>query len=117
MSLVALALIGQRSRKLSADRAQQVVLACATFDVEGKVDLGCKNNFGGIHMSNEVHIDVKEVSSLGDSTPDVGLTNMRFSTEASVGNVEAEPFADELVVMTTDEQRRQRSPQRSGLQG
>ena len=37
MSLVALALIGQRSRKLSADRAQQVVLACATFDMDGKL--------------------------------------------------------------------------------
>ena len=34
---MALALIGQRSRKLSADRAQQVVLACATFDVDGKL--------------------------------------------------------------------------------
>jgi len=32
-----LALIGQRSRRLSADRAQQVVLACATFDLEGRL--------------------------------------------------------------------------------
>ena len=39
-------------------------------------------------------------------TPDVELTNMRFSTEASVGNFEAS-FADKLMVMTTDERRRQ----------
>ena len=63
------------------------------------VDLGCKNNFDGIHVSNEVHINVKEVSSLGDTTPDVELTNMGFSTEASVGNVEAESFADELMAI------------------
>lgn len=44
-------------------------------------------------------------------TPDVELTNMRFSTEASVGNFEAESFADKLIVMTTDERRRQKSPQ------
>ena len=37
MSLMALPLIGQHSRKLSADRAQQVVLACATFDMDGKL--------------------------------------------------------------------------------
>lgn len=30
-------MIGQRSRKLSADRAQQVVLACAMFDANGKL--------------------------------------------------------------------------------
>ena len=36
-SLFILAMLGQRSRKLSADRAQQVVLACATFDMDGKV--------------------------------------------------------------------------------
>ena len=30
-------MIGQRSRKLSADRAQQVVLACAMFDINGKL--------------------------------------------------------------------------------
>lgn len=34
---MALALLGQRSRKLSADRAQQVVLACATYDMDGKL--------------------------------------------------------------------------------
>ncbi len=37
LTLVALALIGQRSRRLSADRAQQVVLACATFDADGRL--------------------------------------------------------------------------------
>jgi len=37
MILVSFALIGQRSRQRSADRAQQVVLACVTFDPEGKL--------------------------------------------------------------------------------
>ena len=36
-SLFTLAILGQRSRKLSADRAQQVVLACAIFDMDGKL--------------------------------------------------------------------------------
>lgn len=35
--LVSFALVGQRSRQRSADRAQQVVLACATFDAEGRL--------------------------------------------------------------------------------
>ena len=34
---MALALLRQRSRRLSADRAQQVVLACATFDQDGRL--------------------------------------------------------------------------------
>jgi NO-binding membrane sensor protein with MHYT domain len=37
MILVSFALIGQRSRQRSADRAQQVVLACVTFDPEGRL--------------------------------------------------------------------------------
>ncbi|KAL9103058.1 MAG: hypothetical protein Q9163_001856 [Psora crenata] len=37
LALIALAMIGQRARKESADRAQQVVLACATFDMEGRL--------------------------------------------------------------------------------
>lgn len=37
LTLVILSVIGQRSRKRSADRAQQVVLACATFDPEGRI--------------------------------------------------------------------------------
>lgn len=37
LTLVILALIGQRSRQRSADRAQQVVLACAIFDPEGRL--------------------------------------------------------------------------------
>ena len=36
-ALITLAMIGQRQRRRSADRAQQVVLACATFDMEGKL--------------------------------------------------------------------------------
>ena len=35
--LVVFSLIGQRSRQRSADRAQQVVLACAIFDPEGRL--------------------------------------------------------------------------------
>lgn len=35
--LVAFTLIGQRSRQRSADRAQQVVLACSTFDKEDRL--------------------------------------------------------------------------------
>lgn len=37
LMLVIFALIGQRSRRRSADRAQQVVLACAIFDPEGRL--------------------------------------------------------------------------------
>ena len=37
LMLVIFALIGQRSRQRSADRAQQVVLACAIFDPEGRL--------------------------------------------------------------------------------
>lgn len=35
--LIAFTLIGQRSRQRSANRAQQVVLACATFDTDGRI--------------------------------------------------------------------------------
>ena len=34
---MSLALLGQRSRRISANRAQQVVLACATFDADGRL--------------------------------------------------------------------------------
>ena len=37
LALIALTMIGQRSRKRSAERSQQVVLACATFDMDGKL--------------------------------------------------------------------------------
>ncbi|KAL6714831.1 hypothetical protein ACLMJK_007091 [Lecanora helva] len=36
-TLITIAAFGQRSRQRSADRAQQVVLACATFDSEGRL--------------------------------------------------------------------------------
>ena len=37
LALVAMTLIGQRSKQLSTQRARQVVLACVLFDSDGKV--------------------------------------------------------------------------------
>jgi len=67
-------------------------------------------SFSGIHVSNEVSVDVSELTS-GGACPGVELTTipLGFSTEAGVGDVETESFADELMVATTDERRRQRS--------
>ncbi len=36
-ALITLAIIGRRSRSRSADRARQVVLACAIFDPDGGI--------------------------------------------------------------------------------
>lgn len=67
-------------------------------------------NFGGIHICNEVAIDVSELTS-GGSNPDLEMTAipLGYSTEAGVGDVASTTFADELMVIATDERRRQRS--------
>ena len=75
-----------------------------------------KQILGGIHVSNKVQIDVKEIGSLEDNSTGLEQIDMGFSTEASV-DVEAQSFADVLMIITTDERRRQRSPQRSGFHG
>ncbi len=67
-------------------------------------------SLGGIQVSNEASVDVSKTSS-GGSSPDVKLTTIPLccTTEAGVGDIESENFADELMLLTTDERRRQHS--------
>ena len=69
--------------------------------------------FGGIHVSSEIHVDVREAGTAKDATADVTMADMGIFTQASVGDIEAESFADTLMILTAAERRRQTSPQRS----
>ena len=62
--------------------------------------------FGGIHVSNEVTIDVSEVRR-GDSSPNIEMSNLGVRTEAGVDS-EKETFIDELMAITIQERRQQK---------
>ena len=62
--------------------------------------------FGAIHVSNEVDVDVREVTRFSHSQ-DVEMSSVGCFAEAGVGDIEGESFADELAALTTDERRRQ----------
>ena len=63
--------------------------------------------YGGIHVSNEVTIDVTEVRN-GDTSPDIELKHLGVHSEAAVAPVEKETFVDELMALTIGERRQQR---------
>jgi len=70
------------------------------------VDLGLIRPYGGIHVSNEIDVDVSEMGR-GSYSPDVEMRDLRVCSEISVGDIEEESFADELLAMTINERRRQ----------
>ena len=61
--------------------------------------------YGGIHVANEIDVDVREVTR-GSHSPDVEMSSLGCYAEAGV-DIEGESFADELAALTTDERRRQ----------
>ncbi|MCJ1414672.1 hypothetical protein MMC32_000999 [Xylographa parallela] len=75
---------------------------------KGLVDEPTSGPFGGIHVSNEVTIDVSEVRR-GDRSPNVEMSNLGVFSEATVAPVERETFIDELISLTIAERRQQRA--------
>jgi len=63
--------------------------------------------FGGIHVSNEVTIDVSQAQD-GERSPDVEMTPLGVYAEAGVATVEKESYIDELLAITISERRQQR---------
>ena len=72
-----------------------------------------KQSFGGIHVLSEVQIDIKETEFLEPTIPHCELERMGSTTEAGIGNAESPSFADELMILTTEERRRRKFPPRS----
>ena len=60
---------------------------------------------GGIHVANEIEVDVREVTR-GSHSRDIEMGSLGTYTEAGV-DIEGDSFADELAALTTDERRRQ----------
>ena len=67
-----------------------------------------KQSFGGIHVLSEVQIDIKGTESLEPTIPHCELERMGSTTEAGIGNAEKPSFADELMILTTEERRRKK---------
>ena len=63
-------------------------------------------SYGAIHVANEVDVNVREVTRSSHS-PDVEMSSLGCYSEAGVGDIEGDSFADELAALTTDERRRQ----------
>ncbi|MCJ1308354.1 hypothetical protein MMC25_002007 [Agyrium rufum] len=63
-----------------------------------------QNPFGGIHVSNEISIDVHEIRH-GERSPDVEMTTLGVTSEAGVAPIERESFVDELLSLTIQERR------------
>ena len=63
---------------------------------------------GGIHVENEVSVDVTEARR-GDRSPSVEMSNLGVFNEASVAPAERESFIDELMALTIGERRFQRT--------
>ena len=70
------------------------------------VKLGAVQPYGGIHVSNDIDIDVSEIRPESHSI-DIEMKDYGFHSEAGVGDVECDSFADELVAMMFDERRKQ----------
>lgn len=70
--------------------------------------------FGGIHVSNEISIDVTEAEREANS-PDIELASLGVRTEAGVADLEHETFADQLMALTIAERRHTRSEHTFGL--
>ena len=75
--------------------------------VEVQSEVPSNPPFGGIHVSNEVTIDVSEVRH-GDGSPDIEMKNLGVYSEAGVAPIEKETFVDELMSLTIGERRQQR---------
>ena len=71
-----------------------------------------KQSFGGIHVLSEVQVDIQKTEFLEPTIPHFELERMGSSTEASIGNAEPLSFADELMILTTEERRRKKFSQR-----
>lgn len=71
------------------------------------VDEPTIGQFGGIHVSNEVTIDVSELRQ-GDRSPHIEMATLGVFTEAGVAPVERETYIDELMSLTISERRQQR---------
>lgn len=70
--------------------------------------------FGGIHVSNEISIDITEAEREVIS-PDIELASLGVRTEAGVADLEPETFADQLMALTIAERRHTRSEHAYGL--
>lgn len=72
------------------------------------VELGLIRPYGGIHVSNEITVNVTEARR-GSHSSDLEIRDPRPYSEVGMGDIEGESFADELVAMTIEERRRQRT--------
>ena len=72
------------------------------------IDTTPKQSFGGIHVLSEVQVDIKDTESLEPTIPQCELERMGSTTEAGIGNAETPTFADELMILTTEERRRRK---------
>lgn len=75
-----------------------------------------QQSFGGIHVLSEVKIDIKETKFLEPTIPHCELERMGSTTEAGIGNAEPLSFADDLMILTTEERRRRKFSPRSQSQ-
>ena len=71
------------------------------------VEISPNNPFGGIHVSNEISIDVSELRN-GSFSPDVEMADLGVRSEVGVALVERESFIDELMNITCGERWHQR---------
>lgn len=65
------------------------------------------STFGGIHVSNEITIDVID-ADLEEICPDFETPKLGVRTEAGVATMESETFADQLMALTIAERRHPR---------
>lgn len=65
------------------------------------------NPYGGIHVSNEISVDVSEARR-GNWSSDVEMTHLGVYSEAGVAPIELESFVDELMGLTIGERRQQK---------
>lgn len=61
-------------------------------------------SFGGIHVSNEITIDVSDAER-GATSSDIDIASMGVRSEAGVAVLDPETFADQLMTLTTAERR------------
>ena len=96
-------------RIFKASRAEGIPIRVDSDNSSEKnlVETTVYNPFGGIHVSNEISIDISEVRDSNHS-PDVEMVNLGVRSEVGVALVERESFVDELMNLTCGERWRQR---------
>lgn len=77
-------------------------------DGRDSMTAGLNSAFGGIHVSNEIRIDVSDTRN-GETSQEIEMTSLGVHSEAGVAVVEPETFADQLMALTTAEKRHARS--------